>query len=214
MIPRSRGLLFLSDMMRIMNLEEIKKRSQVLQQEADELVNKLNLIELLSRLGEVKRVGSSVTGLLLSEDIDFKVYTEHPSGSDAATLANELLSGGMPVTGIEVNDFDKDKRSYYKLTGVYVGLTILTSRRWNVDVIIRKESETPNDERELDDLMRNMSAEQRDAILLLKSHLMEQKRYGGLPKHPAIFTGADVYKAVFKVGAKNIKQLEEYWKSA
>jgi hypothetical protein len=83
-----------------MKLEDIKKRSELLQREADKLVNDLSLNELLSSLGTVKRVGSSARGLLLTEDIDFKVYTDQPNGRKVSALATTLLGNESPVARI------------------------------------------------------------------------------------------------------------------
>jgi hypothetical protein len=195
-----------------MKLEELKQHSALLQREADKVVSDLNFIERLSQLGRVKRVGSSVTGLLLDEDIDFKIYTDHPDGGKVAALAAELLQSELAVVGIKVTDFDKAKKGRYKLTGVYLGFVVLTNRSWNIDVIVRKESETPPDERELSALLEVMTEEQRDTILLLKSELMDRKRYAALPKHPLVFNSMDVYIGVLKGGVKTVGQLEEYCK--
>jgi hypothetical protein len=195
-----------------MNLNEIKEYSQLLQNEADELVRYLNLDEVLSQLGSVRRVGSSTTGLLLNEDIDFKVYTDKPSIQLASDLATKLLnSETSPVIKIEIMNFDKAPKGHFKLSGIYIGLSVLTTRRWNIDIVIMPESKIPPHEKEMDALMQSMSPSQQDTILELKAELIELQRHGGLPKHPYIFTSCDIYKAVLDGGIKNIEQLEKYW---
>jgi hypothetical protein len=79
-------------------------------------------------------------------------------------------------------------------------------------VVILREDKIPPHEKEMDELLDTMTSKQRDDILLLKAKLIDEHRYGGLPKHPYIFTGTDVYKAVIDGKAKTLRQLEGYWR--
>lgn len=210
-IERFGALFIVFVMMGVMNIEDIKERSSGLKREAEKLLHDLNLVKTFSRLGEVKRVGSSTTGLILSEDIDFKIYTDNPSGSEVATFAQELLSSSLPVTRIEVTDFDKIKAGPYRLTGVYLGLTIVTDKRWNVDVMIRRKNDTPVHEQEIDELISMATESQKDIILFLKAQLINEKKYSAVSKHPFIYTGADIYRAVIKGAVKDIEGLTDFY---
>ena len=65
------------------NAETLIQTSSRLQLEASALVKELGLVRLLSKVGQVEQVGSSVTGLILNEEIDFKVYTDKPDSKVA-----------------------------------------------------------------------------------------------------------------------------------
>lgn len=71
--------------------EQLLQRQRLLQDEAQRVLEELNLIELLSKGGVLRRTGSSALGLMVWRDIDLQVSSPGLSTEQAFELLHPLL---------------------------------------------------------------------------------------------------------------------------
>jgi hypothetical protein len=71
--------------------EQILQRQRLLQDEAQRVLEELNLIELLSKGGVLRQTGSSTLGLMVWRDIDLQVSSPGLSIEQAFALLHPLL---------------------------------------------------------------------------------------------------------------------------
>jgi len=188
-----------------MQLDEIKKRAVQLQVNGKLLMESFNLEDRLVKVGKVKLSGSFSYGLMIKPDIDLHIHVEDVEKSfpEIVEIGKSLiLTPG--VIKLQLNH----KGDYVtpgagKPKGVYMGLTIFfKDELWNLDIwFIKEENEVPL-KLKLDDL----SDEQREIILWLKTEIFEQGRYY------RDFAPVDIYKAVLLDGVKDVTGLEEWRK--
>jgi hypothetical protein len=72
--------------------EQLLQRQHQLQNEAQRILEELNLIELLSQAGHVRQTGSTTLGLMVWRDIDLQVSNTNLSIAQAFELLHPLLT--------------------------------------------------------------------------------------------------------------------------
>jgi hypothetical protein len=177
----------------------LEARQGQLQAEADTLRRRWRLDELLSRVGPVHYAGSYVSGLMVWRDLDVMVLA--PSGfgpPELLGLLAELVA--LPgVTGFEVHDERatrsptgqwRDERWHVPLT------TDSATGAWRIDLTVWLHDAHANVTQWHEELRARLSAEQRAAILAIKSvwHLR--------PEYPDAVSGFEIYTAVLEDGVR------------
>lgn len=167
------------------------KQQEELQKEAYEVLEKLDLLNILSIYGEPQIVGSLATGLMTWRDIDLEVVKEIFHTPDyKRTFVIDFRNSVNPNTpkGLHICITDYD----FKKDG----------NLWKIDIwfIDRKEDE----ETYTDSLKDKITEENRPIMLSLKTEVRKYPRYG-----KDIYS-VDVYKAVIEHGAKNIEDFKNY----
>lgn len=176
------------------SLDKARLLSKNLKDEADKLLTKTGLNELLSKYGSVELGGSYKYDLLVERDLDFGVavneMTPQLRSEIVATFAKQPWAYTVNMT---------DRINFEPLSnlqaprGLYLGLTIPFPReRWNIDIWFTIGESVPRDELALN--VSKATQGQKDIILEIKYELMMngQKQKG--------VSSALVYEAVLDKG--------------
>lgn len=71
---------------------ELWRRQEELQAEAERVIADLDLLDVLARAGEVRLIGSSVTGLMVWRDLDLQVLSPGLSAAEAWEVVRPLAA--------------------------------------------------------------------------------------------------------------------------
>jgi hypothetical protein len=177
----------------------LEARQAQLQAEADALRRRWRLDEVLARTGPVHYTGSFVSGLMVWRDLDVMVLA--PSGfglPDLVDLLSELVT--LPgVAGFDVHDERgprsptgqrRDERWHVPL------LTDSASGAWRIDLTVWLHDAHANLTRWHEELRARLTAEQRAAILTIKS------AWHVRPEYPDTVSGLEIYTAVLEGGVR------------
>lgn len=187
-----------------MDYSEYIKKQNLLHEKALKIIKELNLIQLLSKYGEVKIVGSVALELMSWSDIDIVVYSSPNTDNFLKVIKDLFLK--KPVYSINIQDF---RKSIYpnRPQGIYCGLTYLEKPKtfWKIDVwfLPKKENKA---EKLVEWVKERIDSKSRKTILKIKNEMREKLEYGKK------ISGVDVYKAVLDHKIKNLNEFVKYLK--
>jgi hypothetical protein len=188
---------------------EAQKR---LQAEANAVVHRLQLEELLGTLGVPVRVGSSAMALMVRRDIDITVICQK---LDAGTLerfsdiAATLVRHSADVQSVkfrnETGVWNQEPAKYPD--GLYLGLTVKNMHEavWTIDIWVVDDPARQPDLRHLEVLLPRLTDENRETILKIKTVLADR------PKSPP---SALVYEAVVDRDVQTVEQFDAWCRAA
>jgi hypothetical protein len=194
-------------------MSDLLDSQRLLQEEADQVVELLQLDALLSHIGRPVRVGSSAMGLMVRRDIDITVICKELS---AATLAAFVQAGAklmlMDRNVISVrfrNDtgaWNTDPASYPD--GLYLGVSARTNQGidWTLDIWAVDQLERQPDLKHLRTLLPRLNDDCRRTILLIKEALATEESRFSEGKVPSAY----IYDAVVDHGVVSVKQFTEW----
>lgn len=183
-------------------LLKAKQHQVELQAEALRLLDKYNVIEILSEYGEVNFVGSYSFGLMVVPDIDIEVYNENIDTKKALEIGAKLF---QEIPRLYMSDRTRLPTEEGRPNGVYIGPIIKENgRRWEIDIWALKSRNIEDMHRskgfEDTEWMNKLTVEQKDHIILFKYMLNQQGRYG------TDVSALQIYKAVYE-GARTLDDL-------
>jgi len=164
-----------------------------LRKEAEEIMDRLNLIELLSRYGETRVVGSVVLELIVKLDLDIHVYVTSYSLIDALNMVSNELLDSPRIDEIRISD--------YRPRGVKIGIDkcMGPSGNWTIDIWLTNDrSATAFDRTE--ELLPELTSDRKQIILSLKRYYHSLGRL-----HDGI--SSVIYKAVLN-GISDVDSFE------
>ena len=177
-------------------MQEAKTHSQMIRQEAQELLKTTKIQVLLEQFGIVGLGGSFAYDLMVDRDLDFGVAVREVTPEVRAKIASIFVSQSWAY-GINMTD----RVNFEPVSnlgaprGLYLGLTIpFPKERWNIDVWFIVTDKLPVDE--MAQMIAKATQEQKDNILQIKYDLL--KSYN---KEKGV-TSAEVYRAVLNKGIK------------
>jgi hypothetical protein len=186
---------------------------RLLEEEADQVVELLQLEELLSNIGRPIRVGSSAMGLMVRRDIDFTVVCENLSSETRAAFIQagaKLMLMDRHVVSVRFrNDtgaWNTDPASYPD--GLYLGVSIRTNEGndWTLDIWAVDQPERQPDLNHLRTLLPRLDDDCRKTILLIKQALAAANSCSSESKIPSAY----VYEAVVEDGVGSVEQFAEW----
>lgn len=189
--------------------EQLVARAKSLQEEAQRILQELNLLSIIGAISEPEIVGSVKNGLMIMPDIDIHAWVKEP---DLGAVANLLpILTKMPtIQMVHFNNYRELRRDFRKDRinfphAYYVGMrTTQPSGEWKIDMWFGKRGEVGDyDATELD----TITDEQRLVILRLKETWKDGKGY----RDGVLST--DFYKAVMRHNVKDEKEFIEYVKT-
>ncbi len=190
------------------NLFEVQRR---LQAEADEVVRALRLDEILSRVGQPVRVGSSAMGLMVRRDIDITVICpkiDTQIFDEFTAIGARLMRASDLVVEVRFrNDSGTWNRESDKYPdGLYLWLSVQTpeQKSWTVDIWLIDQPERQPDISHLQTLMPRLTEAHREAILRIKVPLAEH------PRNADTVSSAAVYEAVLDHGIRTLAEFEAW----
>ncbi|NTU98547.1 hypothetical protein HGA64_00880 [Candidatus Falkowbacteria bacterium] len=178
---------------------ELQILSKQVKKEADLLLKKTKLIELLNKYGYVHKRGSYELDLMVDGDIDVYVIDKQFSKERAMQCLNELILQNA-FRGYLFYDFVKRrKRGFPK--GYYLGLkTLFNGKKWNIDIWFMKSMDGVSN-RFMKKVVAGLNDVRREKILELKKIVKDRKI--DLPSFV-------IYNAVIDGGVVDIKQLSAF----
>jgi hypothetical protein len=186
---------------------------RLLQEEADRVVELLQLEALLSNIGKPIRVGSSAMGIMVRRDIDITVVCKDLSSETRAAFSQvgaKLMLMGRHVVSVRFrNDtgaWNADPASYPD--GLYLGVSARDDDGidWTLDIWAVDQPERQPDLNHLRTLLPRLDDDLRGTILLIKQALAAEKpdcSEGNIPS-------AYVYEAVVEHGVGSVRQFKDW----
>jgi hypothetical protein len=184
-----------------------------IQEEADQVVELLQLDASLSNIGRPVRVGRSAVGLMVRRDIDITVVCKDLSSETRAAFIQvgaKLMSMDRHVVSVrfrnDTGTWNTDQASYPD--GLYLGVSARTDEGmdWTLDIWAVGRPERQPDLNHLRTLLPRLNDGHRKTILLIKPALATGKSSASERKIPSAY----VYDAVVKNGVGSMAQFEEW----
>jgi hypothetical protein len=183
------------------------ERQDALQAEADRLVELLDLPAMLGRAGHFKRLGSSVSGLMVWRDLDLGVSCGVLSRERAWETMVPLAAHPRTTRLYYRNEIGRlgppELRGYGRYYFVARHQTE-AGREWKIDVSLWSPESPPGPLAHAEELRRRLTPETRLAILWIK------EAWHKLPSYPDVVGGMDVYEAVLEHGVRTPEHFGRY----
>jgi hypothetical protein len=186
--------------------EELLRRQDALQSEANAVCGDLGLDELLSRTGQPVRVGSSALGLMVARDVDITVTCPalDPATTEAVAGIGARLAVHRRVRQVRFRDdtgpWNTDP-AYPD--GLYLGLDYRSPQGsdWNLDIWFVDEPGRQPDLAHLTTLAPRLTPDARIAILQIKQACADRG---------AKVRGFDVYRSVLDDQVRTPEQFDQW----
>lgn len=195
---------------------DLLKNQNRLQSEAQEILDKLELMQLLEKYGEAEVIGSVALGLMTWRDIDIEVVCKELKREDLAELVSELIK--KPLRRIDFGVADNRPRfgTHSKIPkSLYIGMKyygddipdgeLLSSNPlvWKLDLhfLLKEDARGREKTRQL---KQKLTEEKRRTILEIKDQIASNPKY-----RKQIFS-MDIYEAVLDYGIKDLEGFKEY----
>ncbi len=185
--------------------EELLRRQDELQNEAQEVLADLDLIATLSRAGDVAVVGSLATGLMVWRDVDVGVVCDE-WGPDVALWTMCPIASHPRVKRLS---FVKEAGRFNNtgLTdGYYCGVRYITDGgdEWKLDVWFWSREAPSRDVEHARELGSRLTPESRLAVLGIKDACCRS------PAYRREVLSVDVYDAVLRHGVRTPREFDAY----
>lgn len=199
-----------------MNMDLIKQEEK-LQKEAKEVLNKLDLIKLLSKYGQPEIVGSLALGLMTWRDIDLEIICEKLDRNFITEIATYLIKQPSRRVDLTIAD-NSDQFSSSGPKSLYIGFKYFgdelepneiygsNPKAWKIDMhfLLIDDVRAIKKTKELDS---KLTEQTREIILKIKNILASN------PGYRKEITSLDIYTAVLDYNVKNITNFKSYLKN-
>jgi hypothetical protein len=174
--------------------QELLKLSKKYKRQADNLLQKTQLLKFLQKYGQIQIIGSYAYDLMLSGDIDIHIVNPKFTKKKVIKILNELLNQKQFYAQL-FYDFIRRRRPGFP-RGYYIGLkTLFGGNKWKIDLwFINKPSKKAF----------IPSAKQINQHRLTILKLKQQALNNNLKIHSTA-----IYKAVIQQGIKDIKYFQK-----
>ncbi len=184
-----------------MNLKLAKKKQDELHATASELLSEKSVIELLSKYGELRFVGSYAAKLMVKPDVDMEIVNPDISSDDVIELTRTFFAMKDNYS-VEIADGTEYIRRPGHPRGYFLGVnTMYQNVRWHMDIWITREpidtSGSAYVSLRKQDWYLDTDPELLDIILLIKHQLNEAGVY-------VKYASANVYESVLEGGVRSI----------
>lgn len=176
---------------------DVVQFSQQTKQEANDLLEYGNVLEVLSRYGEVQLTGAYKYDLMWGADIDITVTTDQPE--EAATKALNEFIGARNFRKYQLGDFIKHAVKNRPQAIIVVLIHEYQGRKWEIEIWFEKT--VFQDANYFNSMLSSASDEQRKTILNLKY----QREKSGASKHT--LSSANIYSGVL---LENKQRIEDF----
>ncbi|MGI8968202.1 MAG: hypothetical protein ACR2GA_03760 [Chloroflexota bacterium] len=186
--------------------DELLSRQNALQVEAHRVLNELDVMAVLSRMGQTSIVGSLALGLMVWRDIDIEVQCERLN-SDLAFQAVRPLISHSGVYRLTYHDWTGSRATPDWPEGYYWGVRYqpLASEEWKLDIWLLPAGTVRRTGGALiESLTASLTDESRSAILQLKDI------WRHLPTYRDTVLSTDIYDAVLNHGIRTADDFDRY----
>lgn len=180
--------------------EDNIKKADSLQKEAKEVLDNLDLLSILNKVGEPNIVGSLELNLMSHRDIDIVVRC-NPDYEKFLKIVNELFRK-EEVYDMAIQDFRKSIHSN-RPQGIYCKINYLRKPDlfWKIDIWFIKHSTA---EDVVDWVKPKLTDVNKKLILKIKNEMREKIKNGKQ------ISGYKVYKAVLEYDVKDLEEFKKY----
>ena len=180
-------------------------QQQSLQSEARELLDKLQLLSHLEKIGETTVVGSVELGLMTWRDIDIEVLVDNPDKSAISQIMGEVMKSAkrrIDFTFLDNTDLNKSQMPKGLYLGIKYEVDHDTDIVWKMDIWFSPQRN--NGYIQTEAMKGKVSDEQKLAILAIKNEIWM------LPTYKKIVQSVDIYDAVLHHDVKDIEGFKSY----
>ncbi|MBA2681472.1 MAG: hypothetical protein H0U76_24120 [Ktedonobacteraceae bacterium] len=184
--------------------EQLLQCQRLLQDEAQQVLDDLTLIEVLSAAGVVKQTGSSTLGLMVWRDVDLQVSSPGLEIAQAFTLLHPLLTHPRVKQVRYLHQSD-----HFKLNGLderYFFMVFYEPEdqpEWKLDISFwLGEGIHPEPVQEA--IVQQLTPETRLTILRIKEAWYQ------LPAYRSEVYSTDIYDAVLQHGVRSLSEFDDY----
>lgn len=164
-----------------MNLVKFSSRTQ---KEAKTILDQTKILDLLSRLGDVRVGGSYYTGLMYGPDIDITIATNNPRKS-AIKFLSQIINE-CSFQKYQYGDFENFPREKRPKGHIVVLILPFNDRRWEIEIWFTKKHF--KDQIKLEEKLKQLSPDKKAKIIKLKA----KREKSGFDKHQ--LSSFDIYK--------------------
>ena len=138
---------------------------KVLKEEANEILQKLNLMNILERYGDAQIVGSVVLELIVKLDLDIHVLLPHGELLDVTNKITTELLNMKGIREVRITDYRR------KNNGIKIGIDEcpMPSGNWTIDIWLTKDWTTTGIEN-TERVKAALTNQYREIILEIKEH--------------------------------------------
>ena len=147
------------------------EKPSTLKKEALVIIEELGLLDFLGTLGESWLVGSVALDLIVKPDIDIHLLTDHDDLLKTSDQIYHYLLNQPKIKEIRITDWREDG-------GIKLGVDVYpgSSEMWSIDIWITNRVETTGIKL-VDELKDRLKPEHRQAIMEIKRHYYQQKKF-------------------------------------
>jgi hypothetical protein len=180
------------------NLNDLIKR------EADEILYKKGLIDILTSFGTPHIHGSYILDLMTWRDLDIYLEVDTISESKFFMLGERICNSFAPVKMSLRNEIKAKTKGLP--SGLYWGIYLGNERdgAWKIDIWAVSASECERLLQFGNTIKQKLTAETSQAILDIKSQCWRDAAYR------RTYSSADIYKAVLEYNVRGIEGFKEY----
>jgi hypothetical protein len=192
---------------------ELLQRQEELQAEAEQVIADLDLFDTLGRAGNVRLIGSSVTGLMVWRDLDLQVLSPGLAATGAWALVQPLAAHPRVYEARYINQsgtssFSGDPRDGRFYFQVYYRTD--AGDEWKLDVSFWLSGDPREDEVAYQErLVQRLDPETRVAILWIKSLWVESPQRRD-PAYGREVSSVDIYDAALEHGVRTPEEFDAY----
>ena len=185
---------------------ELLRNQEKLQREAKEVIEKLNLVKILSQYGKVNVVGSLKYDLMVWRDIDIDLVLKNEILEIYYWEIVKKLFLNKKIQSMTLSDNRKveDKN---RPKSLYIGVKYQDNKEniWKIDVRLLNKNDLNTGK--IENLINEkITPENRLTILEIKSQICDD------PKYHKDFSSVDIYEAVLISGVKNLEEFTNFLK--
>ena len=197
-------MMSLPDLSNIQNIDQLNTENERLVSQGDKMLKATGVLDILGKgLAPPTIYGSYSYKLMVYPDIDCDIVSENVSQELVAQIAAKLIETDFVRKISVVNTVHTPSRRKGIPKGFWIGIDIpFEGDRWGIDCWYQKPEWRTQTIRPYSDELQHISAEQKDAILLIKHWLIINGLYD-----KKSYTSVDVYDAVLD---KNVTSVEAF----
>ncbi|MFA6007232.1 MAG: hypothetical protein WC784_01125 [Candidatus Shapirobacteria bacterium] len=185
---------------------ELLSNQEKLQREAKEVIEKLNLVKILSQYGKVNVVGSLKYGLMVWRDIDIDLVLENEILEINYWEIVEKLFSNKKIQSMILSD-NRNVEDKNRPKSLYIGIKYLDNKEniWKIDIRLLNKNDLKTGK--IENLINDkITPENRLTILEIKSQVCNN------PKYHKEFSSVDIYEEMLISGVKNLEEFISFLK--
>ncbi|MFA6251670.1 MAG: hypothetical protein WC603_03530 [Candidatus Paceibacterota bacterium] len=186
-----------------MDYNDLVLQQNKLQKEGSDVLEKLQLIQFISKYGQPFITGSLATSLMTWRDIDIELVDETKSFQNIFDTVSYLFEIDN-IKNIQLNNNIGGRIRAENPDGLYLGFQFKDQELWKIDIWFIHNEKQHSGKDDVEWLNNNINEEKRKSILIIKNQMAVHPEY-----RKTIFS-TDIYNAVIKENVKSYNEFISY----